>query len=301
MSESAPPVLRTTHAADEVIPLFSMDTYRYTRVFSGSYKWVINGTLDVETLRHGLDTLANRGTWRKFGARIRQNSEGDLEWHVPRQYTKERPAYHLTVHTYASVAAANLFIPTPTRDAPSIQPNMGPDVVFVHPDTPIKLEEYLDPAQDHPCFNLHVSLFRDDPITCIGITLPHIYGDGVGVAKMLSNWLTLMRNPNAPIPVLHGYDTDPLAPLEASYDFAEDLTTEKWEETLRNITSQEVAEDRPREYRTVYLPGSHVKRMRAEALAELRQRQQRGEAVPDFLSENDIIIAWWIKVLHFRY
>lgn len=123
-----------------------------------------------------------------------------------------------------------------------------------------------------------------------------VLGDGTGISKMLMNWLTLMGNPNAAVPAMHSYDKDPFAPLESAYEFAEDLTTETWEEILHNIHLQEEREDHPREVRTVYLPGSLVSRMRAEAVEELAQRRKRGEDVPDFLSENDILSAWWIKV-----
>ncbi|EPQ55194.1 hypothetical protein GLOTRDRAFT_93712 [Gloeophyllum trabeum ATCC 11539] len=296
MSGYAPPISHATVATDEVIPLCSMDIYRYATAFSGAYKWCINGTLDVQVLKLGLDELIARGEWRKLGARIRRNAEGRLEWHVPRQFSKARPAYHMTISTYASMEAAKLYIPGATS-VPSIQPNLGPDSVFVHPSTPITLEEYLDPEHDHPCFNIHVSLFLDGSVTCTGITIPHVLGDGTGISKMLMNWLTLMGNPNAAVPAMHSYDKDPFAPLESAYEFAEDLTTETWEEILHNIHLQEEREDHPREVRTVYLPGSLVSRMRAEAVEELAQRRKRGEDVPDFLSENDILSAWWIKIL----
>lgn len=71
-----------------------MDIYRYATAFSGAYKWCINGTLDVQVLKLGLDELIARGEWRKLGARIRRNAEGRLEWHVPRQFRRNQRSFH---------------------------------------------------------------------------------------------------------------------------------------------------------------------------------------------------------------
>ncbi|EPQ52427.1 hypothetical protein GLOTRDRAFT_140191 [Gloeophyllum trabeum ATCC 11539] len=297
------------HQQDEVIPVFAMDNFKFAQAFTGSYKFVINGSIDVSVLTTALDRLLAMGHWRKMGARIRKNAQGQLEWHIPRPFTPERPAYRLTSATYASPSAAGLHIPAATHDAPSIQPDLGPTRLFLHASTPMTMDEFTDPAHDRPCFNIHVTHFRDGSVACLGITFPHIFCDGIGIAQMLWTWLSLMRDPNAPVPALMGFDKDPFAALEAQYDFSAEspaaapaappgrTKAQEWEDILYEMRLQEEFEKHPKETRTVYLPGAMVQQMRREAIAELRQRKAAGEDVPDFLSENDIVIAWWIKVV----
>ncbi|TFK49875.1 hypothetical protein OE88DRAFT_1646269 [Heliocybe sulcata] len=285
---------------DEIIPLFAMDLFKFAQAFTGSFKYVINGALDTSVLTRACDELISRGNWRKMGARIRKNEAGTLEWHVPRQYTKDRPAYRLTTYTYDSPSAAGLHIPAATEHAPSIQSDLGPEHIFVHPGTPITMADYLDPEYDRPCFNLHVTTFRDNSVTCLGITFPHIFCDGAGIAQFLMSWVRLVNDINAPTATLHGYDTDPFAPLEHAFDFSNEpvyVRTKEAEmqEVMYNMRLQEEFEKHPKETRTVYVPPGMVKQLHQDALLELKQRRAAGEDVPEYLSDQGIIIAWWIK------
>ncbi|TFK49554.1 hypothetical protein OE88DRAFT_352220 [Heliocybe sulcata] len=287
---------------DEVVPLFAMDLFKFAQAFTVTLKIVVNGTMDINVLTSSLDLLVSRGHWRKVGARIRRTEKGSLEWHIPRRYNKERPACLLTSDIYDTPSSAGLHIPTATPIVPSIQRDLGPDHLFIHSKTPMTMADYLDPAHDRPCLSIHVTAFRDNSVTCIGITLPHIFGDGAGIAQVLHAWFALIRDPEAAIPALSGFDKDPFAPIEAAYDFSgESLytpTTEAAnEDAVYSLRLQEEFEKYPRETRTVYVPPRMAKQMHYDALLELKRRKAAGEDVPDYLSEQGVITAWWIKTV----
>lgn len=143
---------------------------------------------------------------------------------------------------------------------------------------------------------LHITTFRD--ITCLTLHWPHCSFDALGKKSILEGWNNMLNGRTDSIPEPIGFDNDPLV------DFGKHATEKHvladrrlgvaglawW--AVRNIRGLASAQ----EMRTVCIPASFWERMVAECRAQLRKEAESMGEEPPFVSEGDVITAWWMKV-----
>ncbi|KAI7032232.1 hypothetical protein KC366_g9464 [Hortaea werneckii] len=254
--------------SDEVIPLHSLDDQFYTRALVLHFFSRFDDVLDPEKLRSALDRLLHLGGWRKLGARLRLNDAGRLEYHVPAEYTAERPPFSFTrVNTGISIDEHYIARRIPRNSSNSQKPVLFEDPanfsdLIYSPDTPTKLEDWL---------------YTDKP--------PYLY--------------TLSQGREKDVPPFQGYHEDPITPVvdqtpPEQYVLYDRLL--KGFEFFMFVMYMilEFAWWPRQSSRLILLPGAYIQNLRQQALQELqrdKQGSEEDEGEP-FISEGDIIFAW---------
>lgn len=95
---TCPPLTAPT---DTIIPFHYWDDDDHTRGLSFDITFRFDDVLDHERLRQALSLLLEIGDWRKLGARIRRNANGELKYHVPQRFDDDkRPGFAYSTITY---------------------------------------------------------------------------------------------------------------------------------------------------------------------------------------------------------
>jgi hypothetical protein len=85
---------------DIIIPFHYWDDDPHTLGLSFDVTFRFDEVLDHERLRRALSRLLQIGDWRKLGARIRRNADGNLEHHVPQSFDDQRPGVAYSTVAY---------------------------------------------------------------------------------------------------------------------------------------------------------------------------------------------------------
>jgi hypothetical protein len=162
------------------------------------------------------------------------------------------------------------------------------------PDAPKKLDDYL--FSDEPQLSLHIVSFED--ATLVSLTFPHMLLDGMGLSALFNAWALVLCGQEDQVPLLHGFDTDPLANLGAS-PAVQSVLASRQITGLRMLLFAaryifELVWWRNEEKRIVCLPHSYLRAMKNTAIQELAT-QDHSESTP-FLSDGDVICAWWTRL-----
>lgn len=166
--------------------------------------------------------------------------------------------------------------------------------------TPRSIDDYLN--QDRGQVGLHIVSFTD--ATLVVLYYNHTSFDLLGWGAMMTAWTH----------ILHGREDqilDPLGPETAGPTGADplrDLGTAPTEPHvladkhlsmsglvgygLLNVAEMAI---RNKENRIVCIPGAFVDKLRAQSMAKLQAEAAPGEPKP-FLSDNDVLLAWWARV-----
>ncbi|KAI0905582.1 hypothetical protein F4823DRAFT_627725 [Ustulina deusta] len=283
-----------TVGTDEIYPLYFLDNLAAARESVLSETLRYNHVLDAGKLRDGLARLIQHGDWRKLGGRLRIRSDGFLEIHVPREFTKDRPAVHFTSQAFdIPIEDHKLGSQLPKlTGGPSLQP--GPRS-FDHfnpiPDRPDTLRDYTD--SDRPILRLHVTSFTNS--TLITLVWPHAVAGGLGIKEVISAWSKALQR-DADIPALLG----------ARHDVLDGVGTDKDNPAPYRLGPSEIKGwgfvklalgllwgvfRHPHvESRAICLPRHFLSQLRESCLRELRA--VHGADAAPFLSENDVLEAW---------
>ncbi|KAL8376836.1 hypothetical protein RB595_007794 [Gaeumannomyces hyphopodioides] len=307
-----------TVPTDTIIPFHYYDDSKHTNGLCFDFTFRFDDVLDADKLRAALSRLLELGDWRKLGARIRRGTDGALEYHVPRRFDDARPGFAFSTAALDDVAvdehpqASRLARPHDLDAAglpvafrvPAAQ-SPGFKAFIRSPGFPERLDDWL--VSDSPQLGLHVIRFRD--ATLVTVSFLHSLTDMMGLSAIMDAWTAVLRGEEAQVQPFVGFDHDPLAALSnnskpepppGKYLFADRLLT-SWNWVLfaaRYYLSIELLWPRREEERIVFLPAQHLRRMREEALAELQQQRGEGEAAAaTFVSEGDVIFAWWTRVV----
>ncbi|CAN8101519.1 unnamed protein product [Discula destructiva] len=258
---------------------------------------VVDGVLDPEKLRASLDQLVQRETWQKLGARIRKGKNGP-DLHIPPRFSATRPAIAYTHVSYDMTKAEH---PVASRMPSSDSALMDRPTIVGNPeewaemccgaDGPKSLQDYL--GSDRPVTGLRIVSFKD--ATIITLHWLHAAADAMALKAILENWVLMLQGRAAEVPLLHGFDSDPLHELgchpTVPYTLAGSelsrLGTASY--VLRNGYNILLGK---KENRTVRIPATFLNKLRETALQELRDA---GQSNP-FLTDNDIITAWWARL-----
>ncbi|KAJ9207338.1 hypothetical protein DTO164E3_612 [Paecilomyces variotii] len=300
--------------ADTVIPFHYWDDDPHTRGLSFDITFRFDDVLDHEKLRASLARLLEIGNWRKLGARIRRNEKGGLEYHVPQRFDDKRPGFAYSTVAYNTTIA----------DHPQASQLVNPhqihkegqasvlSVAFARkpefrsfirtPGFPEYLEDWL--SSDSPQLGIRIITFEDG--TLVTISFLHSLMDMMGLHAVLEAWTAVLDGREQEVKPFEGFAHDPLAGLSETrtrvvqkYVFA-DTVIIGWAWLLfavRYILGVELFWQYREEERVIFLPAKHVKRMHEKAMGDLAARHTDESNTPSFVSEGDVLFAWWTQVI----
>jgi hypothetical protein len=228
---------------------------------------------------------------------------GRLEYHIPQCYDDARPAF---IFTYARHE-----MPIGSHPLAAQFPEAtGKATLFASPEnftplvrskaTPRKLDDWI--YSDNPQLFIHAVSFDD--ATILTVTFPHTLTDVMGIGIFMRAWSAMVRGDLTAIPTLEGFESNPLTelgkrtPAEKYMHF--DRVLNKGQ--LLMFVGRRLADSlwyRQEERHTIFLPARCVRKMHIKALEQLASSCDNGCAKSNpFLSESDIILAWWARTLY---
>lgn len=304
-----------TVSTDTIVPFHYYDDTKNTNGLCFDFTFRFDDLLDDRKIRDALSRLLELGDWRKLGARIRRNKAGALEYHVPAQFGDQRTAFTWSTATFdvavdAHPLAARLAHPHSMSAAGrpvtfSIPSYVRPSrfKTFIRsPGFPDKLEDWL--YTDSPLLGVHVMHFRD--ATLMTMSFLHSLTDMMGLSAILEAWTAVLNGKEDQVKPFLAFSHDPLQALsqlkvnpEVRYRFA-DLLLAGWSWILFAtfyFFSIQLFWRRREEERMIFLPAEHVARMKKEVAQELVAQAAFDSNRVSFVSEGDIIFAWWTRIV----
>ncbi|KAL6411812.1 lysR family regulatory protein [Ilyonectria robusta] len=291
------PTQPATIPTDTIIPLHFLDDQPVHRSIVLDLTLRFDDALDSETLRIALVRLMELGPWRKLGARLRMNEAGRLEYHIPTSFDETRPGFSYTrIKHDINIKDHPLASRLPKMSSrPSVQANPADFISLVRrPDAPKKLDDYL--FADEPQLCLYIVSFED--ATLVSLSWPHTFLDAMGMATLLNAWSLVLSGQEDRVPPFHGFNADPLATLGSTP--VEQSMLASYQVTglgMLGFVARYMFEQlwwREEETRVVCLPHSYLQAMKQTAIQELAAQDASGSE--PFLSDGDIISAWWTRL-----
>lgn len=159
------------------------------------------------------------------------------------------------------------------------------------PDGPKVLSDYT--SSDRSVTGLRIISFKD--ATIVVLHWLHVVADAMALKAILDNWALVLNGRQAEVPLVHGFDEDPLRELglhpTEPYELADhalsSLGTASY--ALRNGYSIFIGK---KQTRTVCIPAAFLAKLRKTALQELKDAGQKDP----FLTDNDLLTAWWSRL-----
>ncbi|OAL46251.1 hypothetical protein IQ07DRAFT_547509 [Pyrenochaeta sp. DS3sAY3a] len=309
----APPRVPT----DTIIPLNEQDDNRANRNVCLEFTMHFHDILDENKLADALWKLIDRPGWRKIGARLRLNDKGKLEYHVPAQFTKERPPINYSYKSYdIPVGEHPIGRKFPKPDGTlQIFPSTEDFSKLTAPENNTNFIDdwiYTDKAQ----LGLHVIHFND--ATLVTLTWLHTLLDAMGRHALLKAWIAVLEGREHDVPEFWGYDTNAFERLgepvsAAATDAAaveefvlKDKIMSRW--TMLKFIFNMVWEIffYPNEAgRLICVPASYFARIKTQAHADLASVDPAlltmstadAKNPTPFLSDGDVLCAWFMRLL----
>ncbi|TLS22005.1 uncharacterized protein PpBr36_09636, partial [Pyricularia pennisetigena] len=292
-----PPRLSTDH----VVPLHHFDNSDVLRRLMVGWAARFDAVLDPDALYQALEALIRRDGWRKMGGRLRLNSMGRLESHIPAEFTSSRPAVRFSPTVFDMAIDEHPLackLPRATGDHASVQPGSPDMMKLFYPDgVPSGLDYYI--YSDEPQLRLYVVSFND--ATLVGMEAPHVLGDIMAHAGIVKGWVDILHGREAEVPRFEGFRTDPLGEVVKRAETSQiagvlqdKILTGVWYVMFVVYFTLDIVLGPKMETRTLFFPASTVAKMREQALAELG-RQGDGDDKP-FVSNGDVLTAWISKM-----
>ncbi|CAN8104747.1 unnamed protein product [Discula destructiva] len=311
----APP---PTVPTDTIVPFHYYDNSKHTNGLCFDLTFQVDDVLDDDKLRNALSRLLELGDWRKLGARIRRNSKGALDYHIPRRFDKARPGFAFSTavfdlaveeHPQASRMAQPHELDAAGRalalKVPSCEDSSGRKAFLRNPGFPQRLDDWM--SSDSPQLGIHIIHFQD--ATLVTVSFLHSLTDMMGLRAIMDAWTAVFSREEDRVKPFLAFAHDPLGSLskmEAKpperYKFA-DMLLGGWSWlpfAVSYYLTIELFWPLREEERIVFLPARHLARMRDEAMQELAGQASsdgsQGDRSP-FVSEGDVIFAWWTRIL----
>ncbi|RAL15386.1 uncharacterized protein BO97DRAFT_384479 [Aspergillus homomorphus CBS 101889] len=291
-----------TFPTDTIVPIGFWDGRSYQHSICMEVTYRFDDVLDVERLNHSLTRLLQLGEWHKLGARLRRNDAGQLEYHIPREYTAQRPGFILTSEEFPMKAIEHPLaskIPTAT-DTPRVL-GVADEIVPIchHAQAPRCLDDWI--YTDRPQLAIHAASFTDT--TILTITFLHTLMDGMGMSSFFTAWTAVLRGQEDQVPTFLGFDTTPMHTLNSTIPVEPFIHQGLLLRGFRMLLGAmyimwEYYWRGPEEQRVVCINGSFVDRMRSQAMQELTTTKHDTNAPRvSFLSESDVLLAWWTQIV----
>ncbi|KAM3448823.1 hypothetical protein MY3296_007454 [Beauveria thailandica] len=294
--------------------------------------FVFHDTLDAGKLHASLCRLLNIGDWRIFAGRLRRAPDGEVQIAAPRVLTEEhRPVYY-THETHDMVMEAHesaRLLPRHDGSFSALHPT-GPalEALGAQRQLPSTFEQWLsdDKHRDTPIMSLFVSSFIDG--TIVSIALPHILIDAMAVADLFRAWSLVLAGKEEQVASVAGVQDDIM--FEAGHPRRLEGSDEPWQlknkmisleaalagqqSSFRDIVEQATSpnslpssQGQPQDLqrRLLFLPARALRYLHSQVLAELagqdtRDRDEKErvvEALPSWVSEGDVVLAWFTRVV----
>ncbi|KAI0143132.1 putative LysR family regulatory protein [Xylariaceae sp. FL1272] len=226
-------------------------------------------------LRAALDRLVRIKGWRKIGARLRLNSSGGLDYHIPAEFSEEKQLFLFTTKKHDMCITEHPFLS-------QVPPT------FEYKQKYVKGLTWLQ--RDVPQLAFHILCFRDT--TFVTMTGPHTLFDASGIMAVMNAWAAILRDDEASIPPMYGYDADedPLSNLHEGVPPDKDMHSDKIAQGLptQKLPPPEI------EARFVSVPGHYVEKLRETARDELAKGSEGSER--PWISDSDALCAWWSQI-----
>ncbi|RDA85223.1 hypothetical protein CP532_3290 [Ophiocordyceps camponoti-leonardi (nom. inval.)] len=285
--------------ADQVVPVRFFDYHPLIRSLIVHTMLVFDDVLDPHKLHDGLRAVVERDDgWRRLGARLGRNKDnGRVEFRIPASFNAHRPAFkfshvdHGTTKMAEHPTAARLPKPS-SRVAVLAKSNEFEDLAR-GPNTPRTLQDYIDSQE--PMLGLHVVSFSD--ATLVSLHWPHMFMDGMAGGDVLRAVSLALQGRHEEIPKTYAVDVDPLAELGRHPTERHKLWRQKLSFFgfvclgLRNLCSIFLSS---LERRVICIPAAFVASLRRDALAELEADKPATKNL--FLTEGDVLSAWWTRL-----
>ncbi|EFR04830.1 hypothetical protein MGYG_07836 [Nannizzia gypsea CBS 118893] len=283
----------------DVYPVHLLDNADDYRKIVMSYIFRFSDVLDGQKLADSLSALLEIGDWRKLGGRFKLNKDGNLEIHVPRQFTPEAPAVTFSQKIIAASVDTDPLgkqLPKLTgchpvqRTPPQLRDFAGT------PSPPRSIKEMLE--RDATLLHLHVVCFSD--ATVVGITWPHVLMDAMGLQALLRNWSLVLDGKAEDVLPLAGARDDPVQELlRQDAGPAEAPVLEKLSFGLLGTVTflfrliWMKLRNPGFEQRTIIFPQDRLNQLCARARSDLESQGEKEL----FLGEGDVLAAWAARVL----
>ncbi|KAF2641025.1 hypothetical protein P280DRAFT_468704 [Massarina eburnea CBS 473.64] len=266
---------------------------------------VFDDVLDPERLRRSLEGLVKREGWQRLGGRLRKNAAGKIEWHIPSEFTAERPAITFTHVGHGMSAAehpaASKIPRAPSRPSVVSDPDELADLAWEPGYSPNGINDYL--LADNPVLGLRVNSFSDR--TVVVLQWQHVAFDALGMQYVVEGWCDMLWGGEraGKIPTPCGLDKDPFEVLALGLR----PTTEEHILTNKRLGLGGMVKwglgygvdmlVRAKENRMVCVPETYWRPQLEKGLQELRaEAVEKGEdPTKVFLTENDILTAWILR------
>ncbi|KAL2851086.1 hypothetical protein BJY01DRAFT_233048 [Aspergillus pseudoustus] len=293
-----------TVPGDHVRPLHFFENSLLVQGNNMAVSLVVDDVLDPEKLRLSLESLVKREGWRRLGGRLRKNTSGTIEWHIPAEFTADRPAICFA-HVDHGIPAADhpsaSKIPVPSAHGPAVvgDPDALAGLAWAPGYAPGGISDYL--TVDIPVLGLRVNSFTDK--TIMTLQWQHVAFDALGMQYLVEGWIAMLWGREAEIPKPCGTETDPFGVLATGSRAPKErhvLTDRKvgWGGILKWGLGYGVDMVlRAKENRIVCIPQTFWRSQLEKALEELRgEAIEKGEDPSKiFLTENDILTAWILR------
>ncbi|CAG8909342.1 unnamed protein product [Penicillium egyptiacum] len=283
-----------TVPTDKIVPISDID-YVCDQTMELILRF--DDVLDPEMLRQSLERLLEIGNWRKLGARVRPKgdpAERKFEYHIPEKYDAVRQGFIYRVSRHSGginshpIAAR---LPRYNHGIPILGSPQDFTSLSLQPEDPRHLADWT--YTDLPQLFFHHMTFTD--ATVIAMTYPHTLMDGVSHGIFLRAWMSVLHKREHEVPEVGGFEDyrRPLAEKTSAKSYVlYDNVLGRFETAMfivrRFLEKLWVAE----EERIICVPGEFVRELRAQAIDELDSSKGN-----QFLSENDVILAWFTRTI----
>ncbi|KAM0806699.1 hypothetical protein AB5N19_07036 [Seiridium cardinale] len=289
---------------DTVVPLRYWDDTVVLKslVVYSLYRYDV--ALDAKKLYDSLERLVSLKGWRKLGARLRKNDNGQIEYHVPAEFTAQRPGVsfsHMQHNTPISEhpLASRLPRASPNNTKPVVAGDPEEFTSLMRPEgTPSSINDYL--TQDRGQLGLHIVSFTD--ATLVVMYYNHTSFDLMGWGALMAAWTHVLHGREDLVATPVGGD-----PGSDDFDSYQNLGTNATETHkladhhmkmsgmvgygARNIVDIAF---KSKENRIVCVPGTFIDKLKSQALSDLQAAAGPGEK--PFLSDGDVLAAWWARL-----
>ncbi|KAF4914571.1 Transcriptional regulator sdnM [Colletotrichum viniferum] len=280
-------------STDEVIPVGFFDDTIIFRNFVFYALFNVDSVLAPGLLHDSLGDLLNQPGWSKLGARLRRNDRGELEHHIPKEFSADRPAVGFEHVDLSHLAAedhptASKIPRPPSSGQPTIvgDPSHLSDL-YLGPDIPRGLNDYL--FTDRPQLGLRIVSFKNS--TVIVLHWLHLSADAVSIGSLLNAWSLKLqgREDDIPKPLTGAYPLEdlgknPTRPHVLSHQHMSTVSLGKW--LFWNFYNLVIG---PKENRVVCIPAEYLRKLKEKAMAELEaQPSIDGKEKPKFMALQQV-------------
>ncbi|KAG8765022.1 hypothetical protein FRC20_007686, partial [Serendipita sp. 405] len=249
--------------------------------------WVLDAVLDPVRVENAFAKLVD--IWPVLSARLRTKSDGSWEYRIPTDFSAKRPKYIFKLVTKTGLIAETYPHLTPSKQISQIVDQEKHIDLFAEGGPPTA-KDYLN--KDIPLIQLQLTTFDDACI--LGLTTPHVLCDGhgskeIGIAlsRLLKGEEVLPLEEGDPLERYAHHTSTPKAPpgwkVLGIFQMVLLIACMIWSLILtRNVQS-----------RVLYIPAPEVERIKADAMADLKQ--ERPDDPDAWVSTSDAIGAFLLK------